>query len=1103
MRRAVRLVLVVLGVLNSVIATAAAQDARLLRRPTVSRDEVAFAYASDLWIVAREGGRARRLTATAAIETDPRFSPDGSQIAFTATVGGNTDVYVMPAAGGTPRRLTYHPGLDLLRGWTRDGQRVIIDSARGVLPTPHVSSYVRLWTVGLEGGLPQMLPMPRAYTGTFSPDGKSIAYEEFSTEFETLEGQTQRSQWRHYRGGRTHPIRVMSLADHGETKLPWSDSNDSDPMWIGDTIYFVSDRDFTANLFAWHTQGGELVQLTHHDDYDVMNASAGPDAIVYEQAGFIHLLDTRSGNTRRLHIQVDADFAWARPQTKDAGEMIRDAAVSPDGTQVAFGARGEIFIQAVAGGTPLNLTQTPGVHDRSPAWSANGRQLAWLSDASGEYQIFVADPAQRKRPRAITLPVKGYFSTPAWSPDGRYLLLRDNYLTLWMIESVNGRATRIDADTYDDDPERSIDPVWSADSRWIAYSKSLPNHLRAIFLYSLAEHKIRQVTDSKVDAISPAFDRDGEYLYFLVSTDYARNVDGPTWLSMSALDRPVTRTIYAAVLRASGVSPRLLPARQAGIDSPSGSGIDIDGLSKRIVPLEIPAGDYFDLIAGAAGTIFYAENETHGVPGLMAPKSLSLQRHDVRARKGETFLRRIDAHDVSAQGSKLLYRKAVDHTWALAATHRPADASDVEIDTGGLRMRVEPRVEWAHIFREAWRVQRDYFYTPTMHGANWQSIYEKYAPFVPHVNHRADLGYLIAMVGGELTVGHSSLSGAGDIPREESHEESHEEPMTVGMLGADYIVENGRYRIRRIYTGDPWNPALQAPLAVPGVDVKEGDYLLEVNGKSLLPPANVYAAFEGTAGKSTQLRVSSTPKVSDSRVVTVTPVADEEPLRTYEDWIEKNRSLVDKLSGGRVGYVWLPNTWVHGYQAFNRYFYAQLDKEGVIVDARYNQGGLIADYIVDALTRPQLGYLVMRNGATSPMPIGAIYGPKVMLINESAGSGGDALAYSFKLAKAGPLVGTRTWGGLVGPTAPPPETLDGGGITAPNSTFYDLQGRWLVENEGVAPDIEVENTPAAVIAGHDPQLERAVEEALKRLKSNPVQHVPRPAPPDRVSRSPL
>ena len=662
-----------------------------------------------------------------------------------------------------------------------------------------------------------------------------------------------------------------------------------------------------------------------------------------------------------------------------------------------------------------------------------------------------------------------------------------------MIELASSRSTRVDADLYDD-PERRIEPVWSVDSRWIAYSRNVTNHLRAIFLYSLEQGKAHQVTDSSVDAIAPAFDRDGQYLYFLVSTDYAQSIEGVMWLGMSALDRPtVTRTIYAAVLSARGTSPRSPSAKPADPTAkPSGPQIDIEGLAKRIVPLDAPTGDYVHLTAGPAGTLFYTDYEKNGVQRVLAPESFSLQRYDVRAGKAETFLKGVDSHVASADGSQILYREAVSRKWMVAAAERLAGASDTGLDTSGLSMQIEPRVEWQHIFREAWRAQRDDFYQATLHGADWQAIYEKYAPLLPYVNHRADLGYLIATVGGELTVGHSSLIEVDDG--------AEEEPAAVGMLGADYGIEHGRYRIRRIYTGDQWDPESQAPLAAVGVDVKEGDYLLEVNGKPLLPPADVHASFEGTVGKPTQLRVGRAPRMKGSRLVTVVPVSDEEALRTAEDWVEKNRRRVNELSGGRIAYVWLPNTGPQGYQAFNRQYYSQLDKVGVIIDERYNQGGYIPDYIVDVLARPLFGYLSMRNGAPYPMPVGQIYGPKVMLINESAGSGGDALPYYFRLQKAGPLIGTHTWGGLVGPTAPPPETLDGGGITVPSAAFYDRQGRWLIENEGIAPDIEVENTPAAVIAGRDPQLERAVEEALKLLKGDPQPTVPRPAPPDRVSR---
>ncbi len=1055
-----RLLLAVLVTLGASADVLAARDTRLLRRPTVSSREVAFAYAGDLWAVSRDGGKARRLTSTPAVETDPRFSPDGSQIAFTATVGGNVDLYVMPAAGGAARRLTSHPGYDMARGWTPDGQRVIFSSSRGAVPAPIASSFVRLWTIGLNGGAAQMLPMPRAHTGALSPDGGRIAYEEFATEFETKEAHLQSAQWRRYRGGRTHPIRVMNLADHSDVKLPWTDSNDSEPMWIGDAVYFVSDRNFTANVFAW--RAGKVEQLTWHDDFDVMSASAGPDAVVYEQSGFIHLLDARSGKSRRLRIQIEGDFPWAQPQSKPVGELLRNVVLSSDGARALIEARGEIFVRTVSEPQAANLTRSSGAHDRTPAWSPDDEHIAWLSDASGEYQLLIADSTRRARPRAIDLPIQGYFSTPVWSPDGRNVLLRDNHLTLWMIEIASGRATRIDADTYDE-PAQRIEPVWSVDSRWIAYSKNVANHLRAIFLYALDEGKAHQVTDATADAISPAFDRDGRYLYFLGSTDNAHSVD---WLSMVWFDRPVRRSLYSVALSAS-LQPR----------------VEIDGLGERIAALEVPAGEYTGLAAGPAGELFFAEYETAGVARTLSPKSLALHKYRVSTRETQKVLTGIDAYGVSSNGDRLVYRRTADQSWAV---------DDTNLSLQQLSVQYDPRAEWANIYREAWRLLRDDFYQPSMHGADWNAIYEKYAAFIPHLNHRIDLAYVVAMVQGELAVGHAALSGLGDLPADE--------PERIGMLGADYVLDHGRHRIQRIYTGDPWSRT-QAPLAAAGLGVKEGDYILEVNGKQLTEPAEIYAAFARTANKPTQLRVSSTPDVRDSRVVTVTPLAQDEALRTYEDWVAKNRALVHKLSGGRLGYVWLLNTGPHGYEAFNREFYAQLDKQGVILDVRYNQGGLLAEYIIDILNRTPFGYIAARDGATSPTPFGAMRGPKLMLINESAGSGGDAIAHYFRITRTGPLVGTRTWGGLVGDSASAPrQTIDGGSVAVPNAGFYDQQGRWLLENEGVSPDIEVEYSAADVLDGHDPQLERAIQEGMKRLQNAERADVPRPAGPDRVSR---
>jgi tricorn protease len=1081
-------------------AAAGAQETRLLRHPAVSRDLVAFEYGGDLWVVGRAGGQARRLTATPGVETEPFFSPDGSKIAYTATAAGNTDVYVIPAAGGDPTRLTWHPGEDRARGWTPDGRGVIIGTA--AYSPPH-QSYLRLFTVGLDGGLPEPLPMPRAFTGAYSPDGKRIAYEEIATVMFPF--WYEASYWRHYRGGRTHPIRVMNLADYSVEKLPWTDSNDSEPMWIGSTIYFVSDRNFTANLFACDAGTKQVRQLTHHDDFDIMNASAGPDAIVYEQAGYIHLFDVKTGEEHKLTIEVTGDFPWARPEFKKVSGMIRSAVLSPTGVRAAFEARGEIFTVPAEKGDWRNLTRSTAVHESDPVWSPDGTRLAWFSDASGEYQLMLGDQSGITPPRTVPLPPAGFFSGLSWSPDGKRMSFEDGHLNLWSLELATGKATRLDAETYDD-PGRGMDAVWSPDSRWIAYSKNLDNHMRAVFVYSLAQGKAYQITDGLSDAVSPAFDASGKYLYFVASTDY-----GPSsgWLEMSSTDRPVRRAVYLAVLSAGEPSP-LLPetgdepgpgagegpkagggaggaggAKSAGVDSVR---LDVTGIGQRILSLGMPSADYENLEAGPAGTFFYTEPMGGGPGG----GALRLQRYQLKERAAAPFLEGIRSYTLSGDRKKLLYRApgADGGRWGIVPTDHPGKVGDGAIDVASLESWVDPRAEWTHIFGESWRIQREFFYDQKMHGADWQAVYQKYSAMVPFVSHRDDLGYLIAQTGGELVVGHSYLTGEGDEPEDT--------PVTVGMLGADLSVENGHYRIRKIYTGENWNPDLRAPLSAPGIQVSEGDYLLEVNGAALVPPANPYRAFLGTAGRQTVLRVNATPSLQGSRLVTVVPVASENALRSRA-WVEQNRHLVDSLSHGRLAYVWLPNTAGGGYTYFTRYFFAQQEKEGSIIDERYNQGGQVADYIVNELDRKLMGYFATRDGKTSTSPIAGIYGPKVMIINESAGSGGDALPYMFRQRKLGTLVGTRTWGGLVGTIGVPP-TIDGGGITAPDLAFYDLNGKWAVENEGIVPDVEVEYSAADVNKGHDPQLERAVQEAMKLLEQNPVHRVPRPAPIDRASR---
>ncbi len=1072
-------------------ARAGAQGTRLLRHPAINGNAIAFEYGGDLWVTTRAGGAARRLTSTPDVETEPHFSPDGSRIAFSRTSNGNTDVYVVPTAGGEPTRLTFHPGNDRVRGWTPDGKRVVFASDRASAPQ---SSYFRLFTVPATGGFEEPLPMPRAFSGVHSPDGTHFAYEEISTAF--IPDWYEASMWRHYRGGRTHPISIIDLASNAVEKLPWQNSNDSDPMWIGNAVYFLSDRNYTRNLFSYDLGTKQLKQLTHHDDADIMTASAGSDAIVYEQNGVIHLYDVKSGQAKALAIDVVGDFPWARPQFKRVASMIRDASLSPTGVRAAFEARGDIFTVPADKGDWRNLTKTPGVHDRNPVWSPDGSQLAWLSDEKGDDQLMIADQSGLAAPRAIALPGSGYFSELSWSPNGKTLLVDDNHLNLWTIDVATGKPTKLDADLFNT-PGRSFEATWSPDSRWIAYTKSLDNHMRAVFVRALAEPQAHQIGDALADATSPSFDASGKYLYFLASTDY-----GPRsgWVEMSAVDRPSRRSVYLAVLSASEPSP-LLP--ESG-DEPTGAPapraksdsmvhIDFANIGQRILSLDVPASDYGQLAAGPAGMIFYSETVTEG----SGRATVRLQRYQLRSAPGaggvagaSTYLEGIRSFTLSADRKKLLYSAGIGGgaRWGIVATERPAKVGDGAINVALLESWVDPRAEWAEIFRESLRQEREFFYDPKLHGADWKAVEAKYEPLVPFVNHRSDLGYVLAQTGGELVVGHSYLLGAGDVPSDA--------PVSVGLLGADYTVENGHYRIHRIYTGENWNPDLRAPLSAPGIDVKEGDYLLEVNGRPIAPPTNVYSAFEGTAGHQIVIRVNNSATSEGSHVVTVVPVPSEDALRTRA-WIEDNRRKVDELSHGKLAYVWLPNTSLPGYQAFTRYFYSQQGKDGVVIDERYNHGGLVADYIVNELDRKPMGYFAMRDGEPWASPAAGIYGPKVMIVNESAGSGGDAMPYYFQMRHIGPLVGTRTWGALVGTTGTPP-TMDGGGVTAPSLAFYDLNGHWAVENQGVTPEVVVEYDAASVNKGHDPQLERAVQEAMKLLEQHPVTRVARPAPIDRV-----
>ncbi len=1064
----------------------AAQGTRLLRHPDVSERHIVFAYANDLWVVERTGGQARRLTTYQGQERFPRFAPDGYQIAFSGQYDGNTDVYVTSLAGEEPRRLTWHPFPDTPMGWSPDGERIVFRSFRSGAPIPNIYKF---WEVPVEGGFPEALAPPRAWKGQFNADMSLLAYRPIEPWDE---------EWRNYRGGQAGPIWVLHMEDYELEKLPWDGSNDTDPVWLDGKVYFLSDRDWAANLYQYDPATSMVTQLTFHEDFDAKNLESGGGVLVYECGGYIRLYDPADGSDTQVPIEVSGDLPWVRPHWEEVGDQIRSFAVSPTGKRAVFEARGDIFTVPAEKGDIRNMTRSSGVAERAPAWSPDGASVAWFSDEGGEYALMVGDQRGIEEPRRIELSEPTFYFTPAWSPDSKYLLFTDEGLNLSYVDVETGEQTLVDTDQFAH-PERTVDPAWSPDSRWIAYSKRLDSQYHAIMVYSLDSGEIHQVTDSMSDAIAPAWDRNGKYLYFLVSTNYGLSSG---WLDLSSIEAQLRREVYFAVLSADDPSP-LLPesgdeeveAEQeadddADADDAEGDAedegvtvtIDFDGLDQRILTLGLPERRYVATAGGPEGTLFYADLDVDSF-------SVTLHKYDFDSEESEVFLDGISRWVVSADGEKLLYESG--GSWAIVDTGAAPSSGDGTMSTD-LRMRVDPRQEWAQIFREAWRYQRDFFYVENLHGVDWDWVLEAYSPWVDSIAHRDDLVHLLDILGGETAIGHS-FTGGGDYPDIES--------VRVGMLGADFEVVDGRYRIARIYRGANWNPIYRAPLSAPGIDVAEGDFLLAVDGVELVAPTNIYALFEGTADRQTVLRVGPSADGGDSREVTVVPTPSEWRLR-QRTWVEDNRRRVEELSGGRLAYVWLPNTAGAGYEAFNREYFAQQDRQGAVLDERFNGGGFAADYIVDLLARDLQGFFNNPVADNKPFfsPGAGIWGPKVMVINESAGSGGDYMPWMFRNRGIGPLVGTRTWGGLVG-IWDVPALVDGGFITAPRGGFYTRDGVWAVENEGVAPDIEVEQTPREVIAGHDPQLEAAVAEALRLLDEEEWPRVvPQPEDPVRSRR---
>ena len=1054
------------------------QGTRLLREPTVEDGTLVFAYANDLWVVDDEGGDADRLTSFPGTEHQPHLSPDGERVAFTGEYDGDTDVFVVPVDGGQPRRITHHPSADYVRGWTPDGEVLFMSRRRG---GPQLKP--QLWTLDPDaGGLPERVSVPRAYFGTLASDGRRLAYELVDP---------WDPEWRNYQGGQAQPIRLLDLETMALTKVPWEGHRHRNPVWLGDTVYFLSERDRAMNVWAYDTAADSLRQVTSHDTYDVKGLAAGDGVVVYEQAGYLHRYDPATGTTEQLTIEVRGDLPWTRPDWKSVGDQIRAAGLSPTGERALFEARGEVFTVPTEHGDWRNLTESAGAADRSPAWAPGGERVAWFSDASGEYRLAVADQKGLSEPETVVLPGPTFFYDLAWSPDSTHVLFTDADRTLWTLNTETGDTTAVDTDPYAT-PERAIDPVWSPDGEWIAYTVRQDNLHHAVMLYSMETGETTPVATRLVETRHPTWGADGDHLYFLGSTNYGLDTG---WLDMSSYGRPTTYGLYAAVLSADGESPLRPRSDEEGggdgaaapdekTDGPPAVTVDPDGLSDRIVSLGVPKGLYSDLQAGPAGTLFYLEADAP-IGEDVGPPTLKKYRFEERA--STAVMEGVDQFTLSHDRSTLLYH--AKGTWGAVSTGGNPSVGDGALSTD-LKARITPPEEWAQIYREAWRFQRDYFYVENLHGADWPAVYERYEPWLEHAQHRADVNYVLDVMGGEVSVGHS-YTGGGDMPDVDR--------VNVGLLGANLTAADGYYRFSRIFEGEPWTDQT-GPLAAPGVPVEEGDYLLAVDGTTVSSDDNPYAVLEGTAGRQVLLTVNDEPTPDDARTVTVVPTRSEADLRRIA-WIEKNRRRVDSLSDGRLGYVYIPDTGGGGYERFTRNYFSQQDRAGIIIDERYNGGGSAADYMVEVMSRELHGYFNNPVGDKTPFtsPGAGIWGPKVMLINEMSGSGGDYLPYLFRKMDIGPLVGTRTWGGLVGIWGTPP-LVDGGVITAPRGGFFTPDGEWAIENEGVAPDVEVEMTPRLVEQGRDPQLERAVEEGLRRLESTPPTRRSQPAPPTRVQR---
>jgi tricorn protease len=1111
--RAASIALVFLAALAAVPLSAAESvkpSAQMLRYPDVSADRIAFLYADDLWTVPREGGLATPLASPPGEETRPRFSPDGKTLAFVGNYDGNADIYTVPIDGGVPKRVTWHPATENLNEWTSDGRLIFAAGQMGTYPRTN-----ELWTVDARGGLPVKLPVP--YGGNATIHGDWLAY--------TLHAVDHRT-WKRYRGGMAMDVWLYNLKTNESKRVTDWAGTDSLPMWAGDDLVYVSDDgpSHKLNLWKYERATGTRTQLTQYADFDVKwpamgPGSAGKGEVVFQHGADLVLFDVATGQAHTVDVRIPGARPALRAQTFEAGKLAANESLSPSGKRVLLEARGEIWSVPVEHGSARNLTRSAGAADRDPVWSPDGDWIAWFSDASGEYELYVAKADGTSEPRKVTSGADRFLSRPVFSPDSKKIAFWDLAGALQLADVATGKLTRVDADPWAPFPPPRV--AWSADSAWIAYARAGENILNAIWLYDVKAGKATQVTSGRFNDNWPVFDPKGKFLYFVSIRDFtapAYEDIGTTFVYTEA------GHLYAVPLTKKEKSPIALKNDEEGDDEKKGDDgdddkkngedkkdgedkkgggdkkdkdaeakekekpkpvkIDLDGFEARAVLLPVPRGNFADLAVTDEGKLVYTRAPRSGSDG-----KGKIEIYDFDPKKPEkevlTVVDGVDTFRISEDGKKLLVRKDQD---LFTVDAQDDQKLEKQIALGELKVTVEdPRAEWRQMFHEAWRLERDFFYQENMHGVDWNAMRDQYGALVEEAASRSDLAYIIKELISELNIGHAYYSDDGPpgVPQ-----------VPIGMPGADFALENGAYRIAKIYGGAPWDADARGPLEEPGLDVKVGDYLLAVNGRPVDVSKAPWAAFQGLADKTVTLTVSSKSTLDATARRIVVKLAKNESALRFRSWVEANRAYVEKQSGGKIGYVYVPNTGIDGQNELFRQFYGQLEAQALIVDERWNGGGQIPNRFVELLDRPAANYWARRDGKDWPWPIDSQQGPKAMLINGLAGSGGDYFPFYFKRRGLGPLIGTRTWGGLVGISGNP-NLIDGASVTVPTFGFYETDGTWGIEGFGVAPDIEVIDDPAKMKGGKDIQLDAAIDYLAQELEKNPYRKPQRPAPPQR------